>query len=133
MRDSNKHEVRKIKAIATFSKKTYRTLVETEKKINEGQLKELEEKLHDVILKQETPQRVIHRRADKVRTKIVYEVKTRQINTNQFEFIVLADGGTYIKELISGDEGRTIPSVSSILNTKATCVELDVLKIEHEI
>jgi len=84
-------------------------------------------------LKQQTPQRVIHRRADKVRTKTVHEVKTRLIAANKFEFIVLADGGTYIKELISGDDGRTIPSVSSILNSKATCVELDVLKVEHEI
>ena len=94
---------------------------------------EEQEKLHAVVLKQETPQRVVHRRADKVRTKTVHEVKTKKINEKQFEFIVHADGGTYIKELISGDEGRTIPSVSSILNTKATCVELDVIKIEHEI
>jgi len=133
LRYSNKDEVRKIKAIAPFSKKTYRALVETENEIIEDQLKDLEEKLNNVVLKQETPQRVIHRRADKVRTKTVHEVKTRQLEDKKFEFIVLADGGTYIKELISGDEGRTIPSVSSILNTKATCVELDVLKVEHEI
>ncbi len=133
LRFSNKDEVRKIKAIAPFSKKTYRTLAETEREITEAELKELEEKLNNVVLRQETPQRVIHRRADKVRSKTVYEVKTKLIGPNKFEFIVLADGGTYIKELISGDEGRTSPSVNSILNTTAICLELDVLKIEHEI
>lgn len=43
--------------------------------------------------------------------------------------IIYCDGGLYIKELISGDDGRTNPSVSSILNKNCICKELDVLKI----
>jgi len=38
-------------------------------------------------------------------------------------------GGLYIKELISGDDGRTKPSISEILNTPAECIELDVLEV----
>ena len=46
--------------------------------------------------------------------------------------IIYCDGGLYIKELISGDDGRTKPSVSSILNKNCICKELDVLKVHDE-
>ena len=129
LRYSNKDEVRKIKAVAPFTQKTYKALVETEGIVDQGILSELESNLSNITLKQQTPQRVLHRRADKIRTKNIYEIKTRKIKENQFELIVTADGGTYIKEFISGDEGRTIPSVSSILNFNAICKELDVINI----
>ena len=45
---------------------------------------------------------------------------------------IRCQGGLYIKELVSGDEGRTIPSVASILKTKAKPCELDVLKVIME-
>ncbi|MFB0514072.1 MAG: hypothetical protein ACETVQ_00695, partial [Candidatus Bathyarchaeia archaeon] len=38
-------------------------------------------------------------------------------------------GGLYIKELITGDEVRTSPSVSEILNVEAKPLELDVLNV----
>ena len=43
--------------------------------------------------------------------------------------IIECEGGLYIKELISSDEGRTSPSVSEILGKKAFCVQLDVLEV----
>jgi tRNA pseudouridine synthase 10 len=45
---------------------------------------------------------------------------------------IRCQGGLYIKELISGDEGRTIPSVASIIKVEAKPLELDVLKIIME-
>jgi tRNA pseudouridine synthase 10 len=45
----------------------------------------------------------------------VKEVETKLVDSNHFEFIVNCDGGLYIKELISGDEDRTQPSVTSLL------------------
>ncbi len=41
-----------------------------------------------------------------------------------------ASSGLYIKELITGDNGRTKPSVSELLEIKAIPKDLDVLKIE---
>ncbi|MBF4468913.1 MAG: tRNA pseudouridine(54/55) synthase Pus10, partial [Methanobrevibacter arboriphilus] len=79
--------------------------------------------------KQRTPQRVSHRRADKVREREVKEVSTNLINSNTFEMIVKTQGGLYIKELISSDNSRTNPSVSQILNTKSICKELDVIEV----
>jgi tRNA pseudouridine synthase 10 len=45
------------------------------------------------------------------------------------ELIIECEGGLYIKELISGDENRSNPSVAGILGTGARCVELDVLDV----
>jgi tRNA pseudouridine synthase 10 len=38
-------------------------------------------------------------------------------------------GGLYIKELITGDQGRTDPSVAKIIKSKATPLELDVQSV----
>jgi tRNA pseudouridine synthase 10 len=43
---------------------------------------------------------------------------------------IRCQGGLYIKELITGDEERTTPSVTEILNVKAQPLELDVLNIK---
>ncbi len=39
-------------------------------------------------------------------------------------------GGLYVKELVSGDEGRTKPNLAENLGVKAKIAELDVIKIE---
>lgn len=43
---------------------------------------------------------------------------------------VETQAGTYIKELIHGDFGRTKPSISTILGQKVDILSLDVLKID---
>ncbi|ENN96692.1 pseudouridylate synthase [Methanocaldococcus villosus KIN24-T80] len=113
----------------TPHKKTYRALVECSEKVSEEDLKKLERELENRIIKQRTPKRVLHRRADLERIRKVYKVKTNKVDDNHFEMIIYCDGGLYIKELISGDDGRTKPSVSSILNKPCICKELDVLKV----
>ncbi|RLG42417.1 MAG: tRNA pseudouridine(54/55) synthase Pus10 [Thermoproteota archaeon] len=128
LRYSNRKEVAKIKEGSPFVRKLYRALVEVEGDISDDELEKLESSLRGII-KQRTPQRVAWRRADIVRTKKVYDVKTMRIGKNIFEMRVLCDGGLYVKELISGDDGRTTPSVSEILGKKSFCRELDVLEV----
>ncbi|ADG13736.1 THUMP domain protein [Methanocaldococcus infernus ME] len=110
-------------------KKTYRALVYCEDEVSEEELKKLEEELKNREIYQRTPKRVLHRRADLVRVRKVYKVEANKVDRNHFELIIYCDGGLYIKELISGDEGRTKPSVSSILNKQCICKELDVIKV----
>ncbi|MEJ2279744.1 MAG: hypothetical protein P8Y70_18670 [Candidatus Lokiarchaeota archaeon] len=50
-----------------------------------------------------------------------FEVQLKLGNSKLFEFTIKTQGGTYIKELISGDEGRTEPSFSSIFKQNLTC------------
>ena len=45
------------------------------------------------------------------------------------ELLIECEGGLYIKELISGDENRSKPSISEILGTNARCVQLDVMHV----
>ena len=45
---------------------------------------------------------------------------------------VRTEAGLYVKELVSGDGGRTQPSVAGILGADAECAELDVLAVHTE-
>lgn len=81
------------------------------------------------MLDQRTPHRVSRRRADLVRKR---EVRSLVIEDRRDDGLVLAirsQSGTYIKELISGDEGRTEPSIAAFLGVPCICDELDVLDI----
>jgi len=84
------------------------------------------------VINQLTPQRVAHRRAIKIRKKYLYRLEVKKLKPNLVEMLIRCQGGLYIKELIHGDEGRTSPSVSELMDTPAKCVELDVMDVELE-
>lgn len=115
-----------IKCSSTDTYKIYKSLVEVEKDIEENDLALLQSLK---IIKQRTPVRVSHRRADKIRTREIRKINVKWIDPRKFEMIIECAGGLYIKELISGDEGRSNPSVSEILGTPALCTQLDVLEV----
>ncbi len=100
-----------------------------DKSVSEKQLVMLQKTLTGAAIRQQTPRRVVHRRADIVREKYIYKAKVKRLTPNRFEMRIKCQGGLYIKELITGDEGRTMPSVAEILNTKALPLELDVLGV----
>ena len=89
----------------------------------------LEEKLNSVIIKQQTPLRVVHRRADLIRERYIYKLKVKRLSAKEALLEVRSQGGLYIKELVSGDEGRTVPSVAELLKNPAKITKLDVLKV----
>jgi tRNA pseudouridine synthase 10 len=128
LRFSNKDVVRKLKK-AESAQKEYRVLVEFENDVQEEALKLLEEKLSNFLIKQRTPLRVAHRRADLIRERYIYKVKVKKLSPRKAELEIRCQGGLYVKELVSGDEGRTIPSVSELLENKAKPVKLDVLNV----
>ena len=45
---------------------------------------------------------------------------------------IKTEGGLYIKELISGDGGRSHPNVSEILGVNAVCEQLDVIEVSEK-
>lgn len=117
-----------IKTSSTSTYKTYRALVDVDKEISNDELKLLDSMK---IIKQRTPQRVSHRRADKIRTREITSILAKKIDSKTLELIIDCEGGLYIKELISGDENRTLPNISSLLSTSARCVQLDVLDVKN--
>ena len=118
-------EVRRIKEAR--GEKTYRALVVCESLIKKEDLKKLSSLVGNI--KQRTPKRVLHRRGDLLRNRKLISLKTKFVGKKQFEIIVRTEAGMYIKELIHGDDGRTQPSISELLQNKCKCKELDVLAI----
>ena len=107
--------------------KTYRAVVSLKKDVLEEDLRSALDKLIGAVIEQRTPLRVVHRRADLVRKRKVYDARLISFEVPIVEF--KCDGGLYIKELISGDGGRTIPSLSELLGTEAEVKELDVVDV----
>lgn len=131
LRFCDRNSVKRIKTLAEIAKKKYRLRVVFEKPVDEEKLRELEEYFKNIVVSQKTPLRVIHRRADKVRKKVVYSVKAKKISENEVEFIVECQGGFYVKEFVHGDQGRTEPNIAEILDNNVVKIELDVLDIEE--
>ncbi|MEM3412035.1 MAG: tRNA pseudouridine(54/55) synthase Pus10 [archaeon] len=127
LRFSNKKEVGLIKTEA--SEKEYEALVFCEG-INEEDCKKIEEFFQNKEIIQKTPRRVLHRRADKARKRKVLFVKTLELGKDFAKIIIRTTSGTYIKELVSGDDGRTKPSFSQVLGRECTVKELDVIEVE---
>ena len=111
------------------SQKEYRLLAEFEREISVEDLHKIEDELSDVCIKQQTPLRVLHRRADLIRERYIYKVKVRKVSLKRALMEIHCQGGLYVKELVSGDEGRTNPNVSALLGNRAKTLKLDVLKV----
>jgi tRNA pseudouridine synthase 10 len=110
--------------------KEYRAVVEFEKNISNEIIKKIEEIKH---IKQRTPTRVEHRRADLIRERDIYKIKKVSKEKNLVTFDIMTQAGAYIKELISGDEGRTQPNFSLIAGCNAKCIQLDVSKVHEKV
>jgi len=131
LRFGDKNVVRRLKR-GESTQKEYRVLIEFDNKVSAKDLQLLEEKLRNAMIKQRTPVRVLHRRADMTREKYIYEVNVKKLSLKKAEMKIRCQGGLYVKELVTGDEGRTVPSVSEILNNKAKPMKLDVLSVIME-
>ena len=85
-------------------------------------------KLKDVEIKQKTPVRVLHRRPLAVRPRLIHTVSAVPHATNPllFKLSLSTQAGTYVKELVHGDFGRTVPNLSTLLGAEVDIISLDV-------
>ncbi|TKY57592.1 putative tRNA pseudouridine synthase Pus10 [Spatholobus suberectus] len=90
--------------------------------------------LKDLKVLQRTPIRVLHRRSPLEREKIIHWTKIETIagSSQYFLLHLCTQAGTYIKEFVHGDLGRTHPSIGSILGCRAEILQLDVTDIKME-
>ncbi|MGD0450633.1 MAG: tRNA pseudouridine(54/55) synthase Pus10 [Candidatus Bathyarchaeia archaeon] len=128
LRFATKDVVRHLKK-GESAQKEYRLLAEFENPVSDEDLRMLEEKLTGATIKQQTPLRVMHRRADLIRERYIYKLKVKKVSLKRALLEIRCQGGLYVKELVSGDEGRTIPNVSDLLKNRAKTLKLDVLKV----
>jgi tRNA pseudouridine synthase 10 len=83
----------------------------------------------DRAIAQRTPTRVVHRRSDLVRTRRIRSVRLVEAAEGRFTLDLRAEAGTYIKEWVEGDGGRTEPSLAQLLDAPLKVDSLDVLDI----
>ena len=125
---SDRSDVETLKSSKAHKK--YRILVEVEGQLSAGELANALKTLKGVTIQQRTPVRVAHRRADKIRERKVLDIEFVGEQDGKFILEVLGEAGLYIKELVSGDQGRTIPSLAEILQRSAHVTSLDVVQVE---
>ena len=113
----------------TICDKTYRVDVSISDKISIESLKKGAQRLTSTVIEQRTPTRVSHRRADLIRPRLVNSVELVSFADGMAELVIRAQHGTYIRELVSGDGGRTVPSLSSLVDAKCKVEVLDVLNL----
>ncbi|MGA1792749.1 MAG: tRNA pseudouridine(54/55) synthase Pus10 [Thermoplasmatota archaeon] len=111
------------------SLKRYRARIMVEGEVDEETLKYNISLLAQSPINQRTPQRVSHRRADKVRVRKVHSASVTIEGEGVAIVDLLTDGGLYIKELLHGDEGRTTPSLASLLGLAVKVETLDVMDV----
>ncbi len=131
LRFSSKGEVVAIKSASP--PKTYEVEVEFEEPIRQSELEGVCTALRGVTIQQKTPKRVSHRRAKKVRERKIFEIEVIPLENKKAIFKITSESGTYIKELIHGDEGRTRPNISEMLKTECKILSLDVIYIHDQV
>lgn len=111
--------------------KTYKLKVTFKEPVSEEKLKSCLEALNGTEIAQQTPKRVVHRRADLIRKRYVHSITLDRLTDDGYAYITVnCEGGLYVKELISGDEGRTNPSLTGLLGIPALVEDLDVVNVE---
>lgn len=113
------------------SDKIYRVRVKADGKVNKETVVEVALSFKDADIDQRTPRRVEHRRADLVRHRRIHWVTADSFGEDEFDLELETDSGTYVKEFVSGDDGRTQPNFSERLGIKCVVVALDVLAIDY--
>lgn len=124
LRMASKDEVPEIKE-APWTK-TYRAVIALAGK---GKINEAVNALGGRYINQRTPSRVAHRRADRVRKRKILDILVEQQDAREATLVITAESGTYIKELLTGDHGRTTPSFSELADTAVEVKKLDVIAI----
>ncbi|KAJ2454815.1 hypothetical protein EV183_001234 [Coemansia sp. RSA 2336] len=110
--------------------KHYCALVWFANQLSEEKLREINQLGQtEIVLQQRTPVRVLHRRAPLTRPKRILSLKVEHIQGRFYKASVESEAGTYIKEFVHGDLGRTVPSLAQMANETADILELDVEKV----
>lgn len=109
--------------------KIYQAEIEIEKPISKEVLENACQKLSGITINQQTPTRVLHRRYDLLRKRKIYYCKVINFHPKNPVLEIKSESGTYIKELVNGDNQRTVPSLSKLLGQKAEVKLLKVISV----
>ncbi|KAJ8538155.1 hypothetical protein K7X08_014695 [Anisodus acutangulus] len=113
--------------------KQYAALVWISRPVRDADMQTISS-LKELKVAQKTPIRVLHRRSPLEREKIIHWMKVERISgSSQYLLLHLCtQAGTYIKEFVHGDFGRTQPSIGSILGCRTEILQLDVTDVKMD-
>jgi tRNA pseudouridine synthase 10 len=81
----------------------------------------------DLLIQQRTPLRVLHRRSLLDRPRVIHSIAIQRVNAHWLVVDLETQAGTYIKEFVHGDMGRTLPSLGMLLGSRTDIIQLDVM------
>ena len=108
-------------------RKRYRCVVHCERAIaTAAELTAAVDTEQELTITQETPLRVLLRRSALARVRTVSRLRTQWLSPHWFVLDLETQAGTYVKEFVHSDRGRTVPSVTAMLGAPCTIIQLDV-------
>ncbi|XP_054158765.1 tRNA pseudouridine synthase Pus10-like [Oppia nitens] len=133
--------------------KTYRALCCMSRPLSDNDLALLAA-TEPFTINQKTPIRVLHRRTLSVRPKKIYKLGAERVTSDSlltttddkeltdkfgphldsiFYLYLTTEAGTYVKEFVHSDFGRTVPSLATLLgNCRTDIIQLDVMEINTD-
>lgn len=127
LRFSDRDEVRRIKDATP--EKEYRVQVTIQGKVNKCKVDEVLRTFNRTRIVQRTPVRVAHRRADLKRERCIVYAVLEEFQGERMTLRLRTESGTYVKEFVHGDQGRTRPNLSEMLGVPCTVDTLDVIGV----
>ncbi|KAL5009163.1 hypothetical protein ScPMuIL_014744 [Solemya velum] len=124
-----REETDRLKEGEMEKEKTYTALCWSTKVLTQEDLDKLAQ-YKDLKVMQKTPIRVIHRRPLADREKVIFNMSAEKIDKSHFRLSLSTQAGTYIKEFVHGDFGRTQPNLSTLLGMECDILELDVEEVK---
>uniref|UniRef100_A0A8C9R1H6 tRNA pseudouridine synthase Pus10 n=1 Tax=Scleropages formosus TaxID=113540 RepID=A0A8C9R1H6_SCLFO len=109
--------------------KSYCALIWTQRPIEENDIEFLND-IKDLNIAQKTPLRVLHRRPLAVRQRVIHTMSAQYRDSHHFCLQLRTQAGTYIKEFVHGDFGRTRPNLCDLMKTETDILELDVESVD---
>ncbi|CAB1118382.1 unnamed protein product [Ectocarpus sp. CCAP 1310/34] len=121
-----------VQAVGEGKRKHYRCVVWVSRPVGKEELVKAlcEDAPEELVVQQATPIRVLHRRTLLDRPRSIFGMRAEWINEHFFQLELATSAGTYIKEFVHGDLGRTVPSIGSLLDCRADILQLDVTNVE---
>jgi len=131
LRLSSRKEVKRVKLASPD--KSYLATVRLNGKVDKEKLNEVVRSFKGTAIVQQTPLRVTHRRADKARERRIHDASVESFDGEMMELALTTESGTYIKEFVHGDQGRTRPNLSTALGIQCEVISLDVTAIADDV
>ncbi|MFP3198513.1 MAG: tRNA pseudouridine(54/55) synthase Pus10 [Thermoproteus sp.] len=129
LKPGTRNDVREMKAKSKTSIKLYRAVALSDRPVSAEDLAKLKA-LEGAVVVQRTPRRIKRLNPRARRRRMVYNIEVYQVADRVLELFIRCQGGLYVKEFVTGDGGRTQPSVAETLGASLEVVELDVLDVE---